>query len=227
MNSKKTAPTPKKTVSQSKTTKTAKTTKPKAVVYKPATKDSGNSFIEHLRKLLFILIMAAVIGAIIYFVKPQKKIIHNEDYNIGMAAGIIYRHTVAYKQFCKQYDFELTQYPENFVKFMKKDIDKIENAAQANGYSLEQLYERIESQGDEVVSQSVAEDMENFRKNAIIWLAANHYNVSTDKIKWSEDMRELMNMHDACALFDDFSAQYDFSKTNGYKVIKQTVKKLK
>ena len=224
MNSKKTASAPKKKVSQPKTAQTAKT---KTSVSKPTAKGSNNNFLDHLRRLLFILIMAAVIGAIIYFVKPQKKVLQNEDYNIGMAAGIIYRHTVAYKLFCQQYGYELTQYPENFVKFMKKDIDKIEASAKSNGYSLEQLYERIESQGNDTVSQSVTEDMENFRKNAIIWLAAGHYNVSTDKIQWSDDMKDLMSMHDACALFDDFSAQYDFSKTNGYKVIKQAVKSLK
>ncbi len=224
MISKKTAPAPKKAAPQ---TKTDKNTKSKQSAPKNSDQKTNNGFSEHVRRLVLIFVVAAVIFSIIYFLKPQKPVLQNPDYNIGMAAGIIYRHTVAYKHFCSQNGYELKQYPENFTKYMKNDIDKIETNANANGYSLKQLYKHIEEQGVDKVSQSVVEDMENFRKNAIIWLAANHYNVSPDKIQWSDEMKELMSMHDACALFDDFSSQYDFSKTNGYKVIKKAVKNLK
>ncbi len=224
MISKKTTTAPKNSATK---IQTAKSTKNKPEAAKVTTQKTNHNFSEHVRRLVLIFIVAAVIFSIIYFLKPQKTVLQNADYNIGMAAGVVYRHTVGYKHFCQQNGYELKQYPENFTKYMKNDIDKIEANANANGYSLKELYKRIEEQGVDTVSKSVAEDMENFRKNAIIWLASNHYKVSTDKIQWSDEMRDLMSMHDACALFDDFSSQYDFSKTNGYKVIKKAVKNLK
>ena len=177
---------------------------------------------KNKRVVLWIICAVAVLSLLgigVYLFGTGRNNQENDNYKIGAAAGVIYRHTYGYKEFCLQAGHELKKYPEYFSAAVRDKIEIIEKKAQANGYTLEDIYQHIKNQEQDTMQKSISDEMENFRKNMIILLASQHFTVEPEKIQWSDKMKEVLGMREACAMFDELSDQFVFSKTKGYKII--------
>lgn len=157
------------------------------------------------KPILFVLSVFLFFWGIIIstqYLFPSKY----SDEDIGKAIGAFYRHTVGYKSVCSNYGYQMISYPLGFTNKLEKEIEIINQAAQENGYSFDELMNSIES-------SKIGDQTKKSIRNELYAL----------KNEWSQEQN--ISMYEVCQTID--SDELIVPENDGYMLIKNIAEKIK
>lgn len=124
---------------------------------------------------------------------------------LSLAAGTVARHLYGYQDYCSKQGYNLVIYPKAFLSKFSNSISKIQTDLKQYGYNLETFYALAKSQLGRKLDDSIAVDIENIRRQAIVELVAVKQNTASQNVKWNEELSQLISTSEACAIFDEMA----------------------
>ncbi len=164
----------------------------------------------------FILLVITSLG----MNAPQSSAEDREALNA--AAGIAARHIYGYTDYCKSQGYELKRYPEVFAKKFEPSIIKIQAQLAEQDSTLAIFYENAKLAFGKRLFDSLAADIDEVRKQAIIEAVALKNNVSASQVVWSDDYNKEISPEEGCVIFDEMassivsSSSADLQKLKNY-----------
>ncbi len=145
----------------------------------------------------------------------EKSTKQNTD-QLSFVSGIVYRHLVAYNLVCTESGQPLKKYPEYFSQTYSDEIQRIARAWAHRGKSLESVLTDYDSRRYPKLAPEVQDELINLERKMAILVKAQKANTTPDKIAWTQEDENKLNIKDACLLFDDaapeISEKTDFAK---------------
>ncbi len=150
----------------------------------------------------------------------QKEIVSEADKltldQLGIVSGIVYRHLIAYNLVCTESGQPLKKYPEYFSHKYADEIRRIDNAWAHRGKSLESVLTDYDSRRYPKIAPEIQTELIGLERKIAILIKSKNAGLTPDKISWTQDDEDKLNMKDACLLFDDTAAEIgetaDFAK---------------
>lgn len=128
-----------------------------------------------------------------------------ENQQLYIASGTVARHVFGYADYCQSKGYQLTNYPNAFIKKFDPAVSKIQNALTERGSSLADFYHNAQKVFGNRLYESLAQDIEKVRHQAIIEMVALKQNIPTDKVVWSDDYDKLISSEEGCVIFDEMA----------------------
>lgn len=129
----------------------------------------------------------------------------SQNQKLSLAAGTAARHLYGYQDYCHKQGYNLVIYPEVFRSKFATHLAKIEKDLSQYGETTQTFYNQAKSRLGRKLEDSIAVDIENIRRQAIIELVAVNQNTESQNVRWNNDMSKLISTAEACALFDEMA----------------------
>lgn len=124
---------------------------------------------------------------------------------LSVVSGIVYRHLVAYNLVCTEAGRPLVKYPEYFSRQFTPEIQKINTAWVHRGKSLEQVLTDYDSTNYPKTQENIKEELLKIERNFVKAEKAKDAGTTPDKVEWSEQQENTLNLQDACMVFDEMA----------------------
>ncbi len=135
---------------------------------------------------------------------------------LSVVSGIVYRHLIAYNLVCTESGQPLKKYPEYFSRKYTDEIRRIDEAWARRGKSLEAVLTDYDSHRYPKIAPEIQTELIGLERKIAILVKAQKAGVTPDKIAWTQEDENKLNVKDACWLFDDTAAEIgetaDFAK---------------
>jgi len=162
-----------------------------------------------INKKITIVSIAAIIGAALIgfalFNIPTSDKTYKERYdstNTEFMTGAAYRHIVGYESVCKQYDYEMQNYPDVFRKLYDPELAAVSDSLAKQGKTLEDAWSDIDPALLEILDTSIERELDAMRKALTVSKVAELSNIPPQNISWTPELDSLMSISDVCMLFD-------------------------
>lgn len=158
----------------------------------------------------------------INYIKNLKSL---PDEEITFISGMLYRHEIAYKEVCKNYGYDLIQYPLNFKEHYKKEVSIIEKELEKKGFSLNKIYTLLQKESGEMIKATINAELEGFRKQSILDLIYEETGNYLTMDNWKDEYNEILSIKDVCIYIDNASKDIIQSNIEVDTMIKTSLKK--
>ncbi len=122
---------------------------------------------------------------------------------LSVLSGIIYRHLIAYNLVCTEANMPLKKYPEYFSKKYSSEIQTINIAWARRGKSLESVLTDYDSLIYPKTQEDIKKELLSLERDYIKATKAKDAGTTPDKIEWTEEKENKLNLTDACMVFDE------------------------
>lgn len=172
---------------------------------------------KKIKLIIFVIVLLSVVGIVAFCLDSDQKnngiqkskevsAQKSKDLQLRILSGMIYRHLVGYDLVCKEVGYALQKYPEYFSQKYKNSIQKVNDAWEDKGTTLEDILIHFDKKIFPTISQDIKNELIDIERLTAKYILAHQNNVSVDKIKWTHDMEDKLNLKDACLLLDDEAA---------------------
>lgn len=127
--------------------------------------------------------------------------------DIGITAGIIYRHSVGYNKFCSNNGYELTNYPNLFKETFKNELDSFYKKVEKNSLNYDKLIKDIDAKYNDYIEEAIKGELYALKKQLTIELLADETDISMEDIQWEDQYDEIIPFEEICMLFDENAAE--------------------
>ena len=172
---------------------------------------------KKIKLIIFVIVLLSIVGIVAFCLDSDQKnngiqkskevsAQKSKDLQLRILSGMIYRHLVGYDLVCKEAGYALQKYPEYFSQKYKNSIQKVNDAWEDKGTTLEDILIHFDKKIFPTISQDIKNELIDIERLTAKYILAHQNNVSVDKIKWTHDMEDKLNLKDACLLLDDEAA---------------------
>ncbi len=158
---------------------------------------------------VLIMFLALLIAGLVSVVRTPNMFHKNQvlksNYQLNRAAGTLSRHLYGYSEFCREQGYELKIYPASFARYFAPEIARVQEQLQKQNSSLPEYYNNAKRIYGQRLIESIAQEMDGIRRQAIVEMVALDKNIRPSEVKWDEKMDGLISMQEACVLFDEIS----------------------
>ena len=154
---------------------------------------------------LFVLLVGFILFWICGESAQEKEAQLVKQQQLGIVAGTAARHLFGYEDFCKNQGYVLKNYPVVFAKFFAPEISKIDTALKKQGSSLQIFYQNAKDAFGRRLYNSIAEEIETIRQQAIVEMVSLKKNVNPQDVLWDSDIDGMISTTEACVLFDEMA----------------------
>ena len=130
----------------------------------------------------------------------------NQQLQLRILSGMVYRHLIGYNLVCKEVGVELKKYPDYFSQKYKTAIQTIDHAWKKNYSSLENVLIHFDSKIYTSISQDIQKELIDLERLTAKIVLAHQQNISVNEVKWTNELEKKLNLKDACQLLDDEAA---------------------
>ncbi len=144
------------------------------------------------------------------------------------ADRVIYKHTEVYPQVCKEYGYELSVYPRNFLALFKDKIEKVDKISKQFGLPYSEIvdYIKYSPKYQKLIEDEVRAEIESLRKEHLREFAADK-NKANGKVMVSvEDINDILVAKDICRELEKLAETPFFTKTDDYQTVVDFIKKV-
>lgn len=131
---------------------------------------------------------------------------NNQQLQLRILSGMVYRHLIGYNLVCKEVDVELKKYPDYFSQKYKTAIQTIDNAWKENYSTLENVLIHFDTKIYKTISEDIKKELIDLERLTAKIVLAQEKNVSVDEIQWTAELEKKLNLKDACHLLDEEAA---------------------
>ena len=152
----------------------------------------------------------------------ELKLEQEKAYRLSLVAGTVVRHVYGYADFCRQEGYELQKYPRAFASRFAPEISHIQQELGKKGSSLQQFYLNAKQSYGRKLFDSIASEIDSFRRQAIMEMLELQKGIPASQIKWNEAIDSSISMQEACLIFDEMyesilsSSSRSFAEVRGY-----------
>lgn len=167
------------------------------------------------------LVAFIIILFVSLFATQNNDITENSE-ELNAVAGIAARHIYGYADYCKSQGYELKRYPEVFAKKFEPAVMEIQSQLTARESSLSEFYDHAKRAFGKRLFDSLAADIDEVRKQAIIEAIALKNNISASQVVWSDEYNKEISPEEGCVIFDEMadsivsSSSADLQKLKNY-----------
>ena len=181
--------------------------------YEMADKGEIPPLVRHVKKdivgVAIIIILSLFLSQMVRYVampnlSPKKEVLR-DNHQLNRNAGIISRSLYGYKEFCQKQGYELKIYPTLFAKRYANEIASVEKELSERDSSLQEYYDNAKRIYGEKLENSIKNELDILRRQAIVELVALNKNIRPSQVKWTSEMDNYISMVEACVLFDEIS----------------------